>query len=386
MTKLTTFQIMMISKLRVAMSDKTIPFFSLSDQISIRKPEYLAATERVLDSGITILGSEVAQFEKEFANFTGADYCQGVANGTDGIELALTALNLEDGAMVATVANAGGYSTTSILKARLQPIYMDVELETRNVAIEEVERVIGLGVKAVIATHLYGLAVKDIKRIAEYCTSRGVFLLEDCSEAHGSKLDGSHVGTFGNAGIFSFYPTKNLGGLGDGGALISSDLKFDASIRKLRTYGWGSKYHTELSFGRNSRLDELQAAYLRINLKYLDFDNNARLQVAKRYDSSFSNLKEDFPKFNQGSHVFHLYTMRIQDRDDYRSFMTENGIGTEIHFPVPDYKQNNVRVNDISLKNTEELARQIVSLPCHPNLSVSDQERIIELTLKFLSE
>jgi dTDP-3-amino-2,3,6-trideoxy-4-keto-D-glucose/dTDP-3-amino-3,4,6-trideoxy-alpha-D-glucose/dTDP-2,6-dideoxy-D-kanosamine transaminase len=377
---------MRISKLRAAMSNKLIPFFSLSDQISIRKPEYLAATERVLDSGITILGSEVAQFEKEFADFTGADYCQGVANATDGIELALTALNLEEGVKVATVANAGGYSTTSILKARLKPIYMDVELETRNVTIEEVERAVNLGVKAVIVTHLYGLAVKDIKRIAEYCASRGVFLLEDCSQAHGLRVDGSHVGTFGQAGIFSFYPTKNLGGLGDGGALISSDSHFDVSIRKLRTYGWGSKYHTELSLGRNSRLDELQAAYLRINLKYLDSDNHARRRIANRYDSSFLNLENDFSELNRNNHVFHIYTMRIQRRDAFRNFMIENGIGTEIHFPVPDYKQNNVKMNNMFLKNTEELAKQIISLPCHPNLSVSDQERIIELTLKFLSE
>jgi aminotransferase EvaB len=368
------------------MSNKLVPFFSLSDQISSRKHEYLAATERVLDSGITILGPEGAQFEKEFADFTGAEYCQGVANATDGIELALTALNLDEGVKVATVANAGGYSTTSILKARLQPIYMDVELETRNVTIEEVERAVDLGVKAVIVTHLYGLAVKDIRRIAEYCASRGVFLLEDCSQAHGLRVDGSHVGTFGQAGIFSFYPTKNLGGLGDGGALISSDSHFDASIRKLRTYGWGSKYHTELSLGRNSRLDELQAAYLRVNLRYLDSDNDARRRVANRYDSSFQNLNQDFSEFNRSNHVFHIYTMRIQDRDAYRNFMTENGIGTDIHFPVPDYKQNNVKMSSTFLENTEELARQIVSLPCHPNLNVSDQERIIELTLKFLSE
>lgn len=220
---------------------------NLAAKIDKFKSQINASVQRVVDSGWVVLGPEVKRFETAFAEYLQAGHCVSVANGTDAIELALKALGVADGDQVATVANAGMYTTTSVLAIGATPLFMDVDLDTHVVTLASVKQAIEAGAKAVVVTHLYGLAVPDIKAIAAYCAAHKVALLEDCAQAHGAERDGQRVGTFGDASSFSFYPTKNLGALGDGGAVVTNSAAIAQRVAQLRQYGWSSKYCVELA-------------------------------------------------------------------------------------------------------------------------------------------
>jgi dTDP-4-amino-4,6-dideoxygalactose transaminase len=284
------------------------------------------AIARCIGSGWLVLGPEVKAFERAFANYVGVAHCVSLANGTDAIELALRAMGVSQGDTVATVANAGMYTTTALLAIGAQPFFMDVDSVTRNATLKGVQGALDAGVKAVVVTHLYGLAAPEIKCIAKYCSERGIPLLEDCAQAHGARVNGQCVGSFGDAASFSFYPTKNLGALGDGGAVVTSDDLIAERIACLRQYGWTIKYHVEVSGARNSRLDEMQAAILSVFLPDLDDANARRREIATQYSVGIIHSEVSLPALAGQEYVAHLYVIRSARRDALRAHLRDKGV------------------------------------------------------------
>jgi len=233
------------------------------------KQEINQAVSSCIDSGWYVLGENVTSFEEEFAAYIGTHTCISVANGTDGLEIGMKALGVKSGDKVVTVANAGFYSSIGILACGAEPVYVDIDPRTHTMSPESLESIIESGIKAVIVTHLFG-RLADITSIHRICSEHGIPLLEDCAQAHGARLAGRMAGSFGAVSCFSFYPTKNLGAMGDGGALCTSDLVIASRIRTLRQYGWENKYNVNYPFGKNSRLDEIQACILKVKLRYLN--------------------------------------------------------------------------------------------------------------------
>lgn len=336
------------------------------------------ATSRVIDSGWLVLGPEVRRFEQAFAEYLGTTHCISVANGTEAIELALRALGIRQGDTVATVANAGMYTTTALLAIGANPHFLDVDLETRNATLAEVERALAEGVKSVVVTHLYGLAAPEIGQIAKRCAEMGVPLLEDCAQAHGARVDGQRVGTFGDAASFSFYPTKNLGALGDGGAVVTKNGAVAEKVERLRQYGWTTKYQVEIGGARNSRLDEIQAAILSVFLPTLDATNVRRREIASLYTTKIEHSDVNLPHVGKEDYVAHLYVLRSAGRDSLREHLRESGISAEVHYPIPDHQQPlfGNRFDLISLKNTEQLSKEILTLPCYPEMSDAQVEQV----------
>ncbi len=238
------------------------------------------AIGNVLSRGRYILGPEVEGFEKEFAEYCKTRFCVGVANGTDALELALKAVNINPTDQVATVANAGMYSTTAIYAVGATPLYIDIMPHGMNMSPDDLARKITKKTKAIIVTHLFG-QMADVDKISGMANKYNIPLIEDCAQAHGARRNNKYAGTYGYCGCFSFYPTKNLGALGDAGAIITNDKALETKIRQLRQYGWKKKYHSDMGQGRNSRLDELQAAILRAKLPYLEKWNKKRRCIAK---------------------------------------------------------------------------------------------------------
>lgn len=351
----------------------------LNQHILVLRREIDAAVARVLARGWVILGPEGEDFEKSFAAYLGVSHCVTVANGTDALELAMKALGVREGDRVATVANAGMYTTTAILAINAEPVYMDVDIGRQVVLRSEIDRVIALGAKTVVVTHLYGQAVPYISEIAQRCRAAGIALLEDCAQAHGARIGSQLVGSFGDAGCFSFYPTKNLGALGDGGAITTNSSSIAEQVARLRQYGWSSKYCVELAGARNSRLDEVQAAVLSAFLPYLDAWNTRRRQIARKYTETIRNPGVSAPPVGGGDYVAHLYVLRATNRDSLRKHLRDSNIATEIHYPIPDYRQPVFadRFSGLSLDNSEQLAHEVLSLPCYPEMTDSQVDEVI---------
>lgn len=361
------------------MNSKQIQFFDFSRRLEAREDKYASALLGILASGKFILGDAVEAFESEFSNYLGGGFCVGVANGSDGLEIAIAALRLKDGSPIGTVANAGGYASIGILKNRMTPIYMDVDIDSRNVTVSEVERVLDAGAKAIILTHLYGSLSKEILEIIDLCRNRGVFVIEDSSQAHGARMNGRMAGRFGDISVFSLYPTKNLGALGDAGIVVVNNPEFETITRQLRTYGWSEKYNVTIPNGRNSRLDDFQAAVLSVNLKFLGQDNKARVDVARNYINKIKNTKIMLPTFDEESHVYHLFTILTEDRVELVRHMKRQNIESAIHFPFPDYRQRGFAQVGINLPGTEYLCSRILSVPCYPELDEDSQARTIHV-------
>jgi len=351
----------------------------LSARIAQHQDQIKQAMNRVVDSGWLVLGPEVKKFEAAFAAWLGASECISVANGTDAIELGLKAIGVAPGDQVATVANASMYTTTALLAIGAEPFFMDVDLDSRCATLAEVTRAIEAGVKAVVVTHLYGLAAPEIAEIAAYCAARGVPLFEDCAQAHGAMSNGKRTGTFGAASSFSFYPTKNLGALGDGGAVVTSDAGIAARMRALRQYGWSEKYTVQVAGARNSRLDEMQAAILSAFLPSLDEANARRLAIADRYSAALDHAEVQVPSATGAAYVGHLYVVRSPRRDALRAHLREAGVASDVHYPIPDHRQPvfGGRYAHVRLENTECLAAEILTLPCYPEMSDAAVEHVI---------
>jgi len=352
---------------------------NLSSRLSMYQARIIAAIDRVIASGWLILGPEVKQFEQMFAAYLGAKHCVSLANGTDAIELALRAMGVDSGDRVATVANAGMYTTTALLGIGAEPWFMDVNIDTHVATLEEVQRAVGSGVKAVVVTHLYGLAIPEIGVIAEFCAQSGIPLLEDCAQAHGAQVGGKRVGTFGDAASFSFYPTKNLGALGDGGAVATNSGELANTVRVLRQYGWTAKYKVEVAHARNSRLDEVQAAVLSVFLPDLDAANAKRRAIALRYSTSINHDNIVLPQVRAEDYVAHLYVIRSPRRDDLRSHLHSLDIASDVHYPIPDHRQLVLgdRYAETSLPNTDRLAREILTLPCYPEMTDEQVDHVV---------
>lgn len=334
---------------------------------------------RVLDSGWFVLGSEVQGFEEEFSRYLGGVSCVSVANGTDALELGLKAIGVAPGMRVATVANAGMYTTTAILAIGANPIYMDVQEGSANASLLSVQAAVQQGADAVVVTHLYGVAVAEIVAITGWCASQGIPVLEDCAQAHGARVDGRCVGTFGDAAAFSFYPTKNLGALGDGGAVVSGRQDVADRVRMLRQYGWSRKYEVALEGGRNSRLDELQAAVLRVFLPRLEWQNAQRREIAAHYAAGISHPEVLLPQHMGEESVFHLYVIRSSRRDSLRMHLQQAGIMADVHYPIPDYRQPvfGQRYEGLWLECTERMASEILTLPCYPEMSEEQVQQVV---------
>lgn len=352
----------------------------LSARINFRKQAIETAVSRVINSGWVVLGPEVKGFEQAFAAYNRCDHCISLANGTDAIELALRALGVKAGDQVATVANAGMYTSTAILSIGATPFFVDVDLKTNNTTLAEVKRAIDAKVKVVVVTHLYGLAVPEIFEIAEACAANGVYLVEDCAQAHGATVRGKRVGTIGNIGSFSFYPTKNLGALGDGGAVVTNSAEFADRVRQLRQYGWSSKYRVECSGARNSRLDEMQAAILSVFLPDLDDTNSRRRAIAQEFNAKINHPAITLPMHNDESYVAHLYVVRSALRDNLREHLRKSEIAADIHYPIPDYQQPlfQNQFESVLLPNTNRLCSEILTLPCYPEMSNEQVELVIK--------
>ena len=349
------------------------------------KTEIDAAVARTLDSGWYILGQEVRAFEAEFAAWLGAGKSVGCGNGTDAIVLALRGLGIGPGCAVATVSHTAVATVAAIEMTGATPVLIDIDPACYTMDPTDLEAVLaappaGLPpIRAVLPVHLYGQAA-DMDTIATLCRQHGVALIEDCAQAHGATLHGRKVGTFGEAATFSFYPTKNLGALGDGGAVAMRDETLAARIAALRQYGWRTHYISD-DVGMNSRLDELQAAILRVKLAHLDAANARRQTIAAAYDEALkgSSLRPPARRPNAG-HVFHLYVVRVDEREATQARLRAAGIGTGIHYPQPVHLQpayrDRIALGPARCQETEVAAREVLSLPLYPELTDAEVAQV----------
>lgn len=335
-----------------------------------------AACTRVVDSGWFILGPELTALEREIATYCGVAHAIGVANGTDAIELALRALGVQAGDEVILSANAGMYATTALRAIGAEPVYVDVD-DRLNIDASAAAAAITPRTRAIIATHLYG-RMADMPALRAVADKAAVALLEDCAQAIGAQLDGCYSGAWGDAASFSFYPTKNLGALGDAGMVTCRDQEIADRLRRLRQYGWASKYVAVDGPARNSRLDEMQAAMLRVQLPLLDGWNARRRDVAKRY-SQASNPLIRHPDVEGDDYVAHLYVVRTSRREALRAHLTSLHITTDIHYPLLDIQQPVMQSHaNVPLPKSALATDEILSLPCYPELTDAEIDRVCD--------
>ncbi|SNR87713.1 dTDP-4-amino-4,6-dideoxygalactose transaminase [Geodermatophilus saharensis] len=359
-----------------------VPLNDLGRGVAALAPALRSAIDDVLTSGWYVLGPQHDAFEREFAAAVGAGHCVGVGNGTDALELALIGVGCRPGDEVVTAANAGMYTTTAALKAGLVPRFADVDPATLLLTAATVEPVLTPSTRAVAVTHLYG-RLADVGPLRELCRSAGVALVEDCAQAAGAVGTDGPAGSLADAAAFSFFPTKNLGALGDGGAVTTGDADLAARLRSLRQYGWSAKYTATLPHGRNSRLDELQAAVLRVRLPHLAGWNARRREVVARYAEV---LGEGPRRMVHGrdaaspAHVGHLAVMTTPHRDADRAALAAAGIRTDVHYPVPDHRQPVLAgtTGGVSLPVTERAAGQVLTLPCFAELTDAEVDRVCD--------
>lgn len=357
-----------------------------------------AATKRVLDSGWYLLGKEVEQFEKDFAEYCGAKHCIGVANGLDALNLIIKAYGFGNGDEIIVPANTYIASILAISENGCTPILVEPSWKTRLIDVERIEAAITPRTKAIMVVHLYGRAV-EMAKIWELAKKYNLKVIEDSAQAHGAMYDGRRCGNLGDASGFSFYPGKNLGCLGDGGAVTTNDDELEKKIRAIRNYGSDYKYH-HIYKGTNSRLDEIQAAWLGVKLKYLDADNAIRARIADRYCREISNPIVELPDnpnsnraqsqqsnnltIRQLPHVWHVFAITCKDRDRLQKHLEDNGIQTNIHYPTPPHMQ--IAYSELAglrLPITEEMHSSILSLPMSPVLTDSEVGYVISAINEF---
>lgn len=343
------------------------------------RPELDAAVARVLDSGWFVLGGEGAAFEDEFAAALGAGHAVGVASGTDAIELVLRALDVGRDDEVVTQANTCVPTVAAIERAGATPVLCDVEPEAGTIDPASLERAITSRTRAIVPVHLYG-QVGDLQAVLALGEQSGIPVIEDCAQAHGATLGGRTAGTMGVAGAFSFYPTKNLGALGDGGAVITNDADLAERMRLLRQYGQADRYH-HVDHGVNSRLDELQAALLRAKLPHLAAGNARREAIAARYDDALAETPvRPLARLADRTHAFHLYVVVAPNRDAFQSALQERGVATLVHYPRPVHGHPpyaELGAGQVSLAHSERLAGSVVSLPLYPELTDAEVDHVV---------
>lgn len=354
-----------------------------------------AAIARMLEGGRYILGPEVAGFEQDFAAYIGCRHAVGAASGTDALVLALKALDLRPGDYVATVSHTAVATVAAIELAGAKPLLVDIDPATYTLDPARLAEALarppgdssGGRIAAVVAVHLYGLAA-DMSALTALSRQHGFRIVEDCAQSHGAWLGGRRLGTIGDLAAFSFYPTKNLGAIGDAGAVLTNDASLATRLRELREYGWRQRY-VSASVGMNSRLDEMQAAILRVKLRHLDGDNARRQAIAGAYDEGLRWCGFGLPARRAGAtHVFHQYVLRTPQRDALQAALKARGIGTNIHYPVPVHLQpayrDRIAIGPGGLGESERAAREVLSLPMFPELSEEQVARVVA-SLRSLS-
>ena len=343
------------------------------------KQEIDQAIHCVLDSGWYILGQEVAAFEKEFADYLGVSQAVGVGNGTDALEIALRACGVGVGDAVITVSHTVVATVAAIELVGAMPVLVDIDPITftldPNLLEDTIKEHQGSRIKAIIPVHLYGHPA-DMSAIMEIARRHDLYVVEDCAQSHGAAIKGRKTGTWGHLAAFSFYPTKNLGALGDGGAVVTDDQELAQKLRFLREYGWKQRYISDI-VGMNTRLDEIQAAVLRVKLRYLDAENAQRRQLAEVYNSRLGDTPLILPEVSKDvDSVYHQYVVESAQRDALKDFLKNNSVGTLIHYPIPVHRQpayqNRVGVGSGGLQKTEDVVSKILSLPMYPQM-ISDQ-------------
>jgi dTDP-4-amino-4,6-dideoxygalactose transaminase len=372
-----------------------VPFLDLTRQYKKIKGVILSATQRVYEKGRFILGEEVSAFEKEFSHYCGVRYGVGVGSGTDALYLALKAAGIGEGDEVITVANSFVATALAISFTGAKPLFVDIDPKTYTMDPNHLELLLkhqkakgsGRKIKAILPVHLYGHPA-EMDSIMAIANRYDLIVIEDACQAHGAKYGKKKVGSFGAMGCFSFYPTKNLGGYGDGGMVVTNHKRHDQNLRLLRCYGERKKYEHILK-GHNSRLDEIQAAILRVKLKYLDQWNGERRGKAKIYTQMLSPLGVVCPSEKKGvRHVYHLYTIKTKKRDSLQTFLKKRGIETLIHYPIPiplqtAYRELEYHKRDLPLTN--QWSRKILSLPFFPEMKESEMEEVAEGIRCFLN-
>jgi dTDP-4-amino-4,6-dideoxygalactose transaminase len=357
-------------------------------QFHAYQDEIEAAVLAVMRSNRYILGAEVESLESEFAAYIGTNSAIGVANGTDALELAIRALDIGPGDEVITVSHTAVATVAAIEAAGATPVLLDVDPVYYTLNPAQLQEVLTSKTKAVIAVHLYGQAA-DLDAIGQFCAENKLFLIEDVSQAHGGKWRGRRLGSIGHIGSFSCYPTKNLGAIGDAGLVTTNDPTLGNKVRMLREYGWQQRYISDM-VGRNSRLDELQAAILRIKLRHLDSDNSKRQRLAAQYSKLLAGLALHLPASRQSSeHVFHLYVIRASNRQELMQHLKTHEIQAGIHYPMPVHLQPAYKDRVRTAANmgiTEQLADEVLSLPMYPELLSAEVARVIEVINSYRSK
>ena len=370
MTRLESLQ----TRRKIQIVDLTLQYQNIKDEIE-------SAVREVLSSGYYILGKNVESFENELRDYLSCKYVVSCANGTDAIVLSLMALGIKQDDEVITVSHSFFATSEAISLVGAKPVFVDIQEEDFNIDPKQIEPLITKKTKAIIPVHLYGHPC-EIQSVKEIAVTHGLYLIEDCAQALGAKYNNHFAGTFGDTGAFSFFPTKNLGCFGDGGAICTNDKNIAQKIKELRIHGSPERYvHSYI--GLNSRLDEIQAAILRVKLKYLNKWNNLRQEAAKYYDELFKDMEEiQTPVVKPNcNHIFHQYTIRTKKRDYLYEKLKEQGIGTSIYYPIPIHKQkafSYLKCENISLPVTERLAGEILSLPMYPEITREIQEYVVE--------
>lgn len=346
----------------------------------------LIAVQRVMDSGWYVLGDEVAAFEKQWATTCGVQYGLGVGNGMDAIEITLRSLGVGDGDEVITTAMTAFATVLAIVRAGATPVLADIEPDTALLSVDSVRRCLTSRTKAVVLVHLYG-QVRGMSNWVKFCDDLGIHLVEDCAQAHLASLSGKFAGSFGVAGAFSFYPTKNLGALGDAGMIVTDDREVANRAARLRNYGQSERYrHPEL--GLNSRLDEIHAAMLAVRLKWLRAFTERRQEIAEAYQIGIENdsVRPLAVSEERAAHVYHLYVVKSRQRDALQNHLYLHGVQTLIHYPVPIHHQSpclRIRRDPMGLIFSELHSEQCLSLPCHPQMTDSDVMHVVNSVNSF---
>jgi dTDP-4-amino-4,6-dideoxygalactose transaminase len=360
------------------MASQPVPFNDLRHRFHVARADYRAAVERVLARGWYVLGPELESFEAEFADYLGGGHVVGVASGTDAIELGLRAAGIGPGDEVITVAHTAVATACGIERAGARPVFVDIRPDDYTIDPRKVPAAVTHRTRAVVAVHLYGqpARLKELKAVTDRL---GLLLIEDCAQAHGARYDGRPVGTIGHIAAFSFYPTKNLGAFGDGGAVFTGDTAIAEQVRRLRNYGQVDRFQHVEPGGFNSRLDEIQAAMLRVALRRLDADNAERQRLADRYLSRLRVPSLPRPRPDT-EHAYHLFVARHPKRDWLREGVRRRGVETLVHYPVPVHLQPayaHLGGRPGNLPETERAAGEVVSLPLYPGMTRELQDAVI---------
>ena len=356
----------------------------LKRTFNLHKAEYEEAALRALNSGWYILGKEMGEFENEFAAWAGVKHCVALNSGTDALILAIRALGIGPGDEVIVPANTYIASVIGITENGATPVFVDAD-EYMEIDTDQIESKITSKTKAILPVHLYGQSCR-MDKIVRICDKYGLPLVEDCAQSHGATFSGKLTGTFGTMGCISFYPTKPLGALGDAGAIITNDNKLAERVRLLRNYGSKIKYHNEIN-GVNSRMDEVQAAVLKVGLKYLADGNAERKRQAKMYIEGLNNPKVIIPPvYKEADHVYHLFPVLVENREEFQAFLKEHEINTQVHYPIPPYVAEcysswGYKWSDFA--NAERFAKQEVSLPIYAGMPEEEIRYVIDVINKY---